>query len=262
MATAIAAPARRTFATDAAAAAPRSWGVGMTLLWSVGVAFTWMLVQIIVVGAYLLPHAFEAGGVQHEHLEAISNSLGFVLSLGTLLANAAAIGLCVLAARARRYPVREYLGLGRARGIDVALGLSGVAVIFPVADGLLWLLDQPLVSAFMQQAYQTAGWVPLFIAVRVAAMPLGEEIFFRGFLYRGLAESWPGPRGAILLTSLIGAVIHLQYGPSGVSVFFVASLLLGWLRWKTGSVTLTVLLHAVVNLVATLQAAMDVELPG
>jgi len=40
---------------------------------------------------------------------------------------------------------------------------------------------------------------------------LFEELFFRGFLFRGLSSSFMGPVGAVLVTSALWALIHTQY---------------------------------------------------
>jgi membrane protease YdiL (CAAX protease family) len=39
----------------------------------------------------------------------------------------------------------------------------------------------------------------------------------------------------------------------GIGVIFVAGLLLGFARWKTGSLLLCMVLHAAMNLVATVE---------
>ena len=237
-----------------------AWGFWMTLLWGAVIAAAWIGVQVVVVIAFLIVSGLITQGMEPEQLEHTLQHNGLLLSIGALVTNPVAIFIAALAAWLRRYPVRQYLGLVPFRGRDLLLGFGCLAVFIPLSDAAIWLSGRPIVPEFMVEAYHTARWVPLLIAALVAAAPLGEEIVFRGFLYRGLAESWMRPVGAIVFTSLVWAAIHLQYDLFYMSIIFLGGLLLGWLRWRTGSTTLTILLHAVMNLVATIEAVVKIEM--
>ncbi len=92
------------------------------------------------------------------------------------------------------------------------------------------------------------------IAFAVAA-PLSEELLVRGFLYRGWSETALRPGGAILLSSLVWTAMHLQYDLDWfpfVEVFSIG-LLLGYLRYRSNSIWLTVILHGLNNLAAVVQ---------
>ncbi|MBI3463559.1 MAG: CPBP family intramembrane metalloprotease [Planctomycetes bacterium] len=52
----------------------------------------------------------------------------------------------------------------------------------------------------------------------------------------------------------------MQYDSFQISHIFVAGLLFGWLRWLGGSAALTIVLHGVMNLVATIETVVVVEL--
>jgi CAAX protease family protein len=81
----------------------------------------------------------------------------------------------------------------------------------------------------------------------VAATPIGEESLFRGFLFRGWLRSprdaWP----VILLTAFLWSIVHVQYDWFVIAQVFCFGVLLGWLRWASGSAILTMLLHALIN---------------
>jgi len=81
-------------------------------------------------------------------------------------------------------------------------------------------------------------------------------LFFRGFLFRGWKESRLGNVGTIVITSTLWAVIHVQYDLFGIAMIFCFGLLLGTVRCKTGSVPLCMVLHAIMNLVATIEVEM------
>jgi uncharacterized protein len=94
----------------------------------------------------------------------------------------------------------------------------------------------------------------LWVAVVVCA-PWGEEVFFRGFLFKGWLHSVLGGWGTVLLTSLIWAVIHLQYDLYGITTIFVGGLLLGYARLKSGSIYPPILMHTLMNVLAMTQTA-------
>jgi membrane protease YdiL (CAAX protease family) len=86
-----------------------------------------------------------------------------------------------------------------------------------------------------------------------------EEVLFRGFLLPGFAASRLGPTGAIAVTSVIWAAMHLQYQPFYLIQVFALGAAFGWLRLRSGSTLLTILLHGLVNLTSLVQAALIAE---
>ena len=74
--------------------------------------------------------------------------------------------------------------------------------------------------------------------------PVAEEIFFRGFAFRGISQRrgfWP----AAIIVSAVFAVIHIE--PTNMAPIFTLSILLCWLQWKTSSVIPPILCHMVYN---------------
>ena len=51
----------------------------------------------------------------------------------------------------------------------------------------------------------------------VVLAPVGEETLFRGFLYKGIAASRAGPIGAIMVSSLVFALLHVNMIGTGSS---------------------------------------------
>ena len=94
---------------------------------------------------------------------------------------------------------------------------------------------------------QAAGWLPWLLLTVVVVTPIGEEMLFRGFLFRGWHRSPRDVWLVIIVTALLWAIVHLQYDPYGIAQVFACGLMLGWLRWVTGSTILTMLLHGLIN---------------
>jgi len=96
----------------------------------------------------------------------------------------------------------------------------------------------------------------------VIVAPAGEEILFRGFLFRGWVRS-PRPVGpaiiAIFVISLLWAVLHVQYDWTGIVQILVVGLFLGWMRYVSGSTLLTFFLHALFNVEGTLETVLQLH---
>jgi membrane protease YdiL (CAAX protease family) len=89
----------------------------------------------------------------------------------------------------------------------------------------------------------------------VVAAPVFEELFFRGFLLAGFQRTILGTAGAVVVTSLLWAVIHTQYDLYYMATIFVRGVVLGLARVHSGSLILPIGLHAFVNGLATMQTA-------
>ena len=86
----------------------------------------------------------------------------------------------------------------------------------------------------------------------VIAAPISEEVLFRGFMFRGFVHAPRDAVPSIVLISLIWSLQHIQYDLLDITEIFVFGLLLGLVRWSTGSTTLTIVLHAINNLVGSI----------
>ena len=82
---------------------------------------------------------------------------------------------------------------------------------------------------------------------------------FRGFLFRGWVTSERRAILGILIISALFAAIHIQYDWFGILQVFFIGLLLGLVRWRSASTTLTILMHVFANLWATVETMIKVE---
>jgi membrane protease YdiL (CAAX protease family) len=177
---------------------------------------------------------------------------GAAVTLIILVSTPIQVGLLMLFARWRGGSAMVYLGLTLPRRSEVVFGIAAVVAAVVVGDVVSWLIGHGVVTAFQNDILHTAsaaGWVPLlwlWLAV-VVATPICEEILFRGFLFRGWLrmprDVWP----VIVLTALIWALTHVQYDWYVTGQVFAFGLLLGWIRWASGSTLLTILLHGLIN---------------
>lgn len=187
---------------------------------------------------------------------------GAMITLFIVVANPLMIAVLALAVRLARARQVDYFALVLPRLRDLALGLVCLVGLIIVSDALLYVSGRDLVTPFQLQSYASAtaeGWLPALLAAAILIAPAGEELMFRGFIFRGWARSdrtaWP----AIVVISVLWAALHIQYDWAGVLQIFVIGLFLGWMRARSGSILLTFLLHALFNLEGTLETVLQIH---
>lgn len=224
--------------------APRPWG----RFASFGLAFI-ALLSGQMAGLMALTWWYGAGLGRLPDFSGDGIAVTFIILVST------PVQLMLLATFAKRASVSaaEYLGLIMPRRSELVFGVAATAALIIAGNVLSWLLGQNIVTPFQTGISRTAGeagglaLLSLWLAV-VVVTPIGEEILFCGFLFRGWLQSprdvWP----VIVAVALLWALIHAQYDWYVLGQVFVFGLLLGWMRWATGSTILTIVLHAMINL--------------
>jgi membrane protease YdiL (CAAX protease family) len=125
---------------------------------------------------------------------------------------------------------------------------AALAVSYAIAAVHQALVDPPP-QDIVEQFPRTAGGGVLFFIVAVLLAPFFEELFFRGFLYKGFKNSW-GWWPAALVSAALFSLAHLQ-----ITVFvpiFALGFALAWVYERTGSLWTSIVMHAVFNGLAVL----------
>ncbi|MEE9166632.1 MAG: type II CAAX endopeptidase family protein [Candidatus Neomarinimicrobiota bacterium] len=129
----------------------------------------------------------------------------------------------------------------------------GITVIFSL--GVVVWADE--VDRLITSVFPPPDWLPQLLraddpvsllliflgAVILAAV--AEEILFRGFLQSVLENHWKNVTRAVLITSLLFAVIH--FNPSGMIQIYLLAILMGYLAWRTNSVFPSIVMHGINN---------------
>ena len=236
---------------DAAAVEPRPWGPWATIGWTLLASAVGMFVALVIgfivgiVVGFIAAVTQQASSVE-ELLEA---NMGAFELTAYLAMFAAALAFFVIPIRVRRFRYAEYIRLTPCRLRHYLFALLAILLFVGIEHGLTVLLDRPMPES-MTQLWQTSGSVVLLLFVVVIAGPIAEEMFFRGFLYRGLAGTRLGPALPILVTSLLWTAIHIQYELPELTYIFVAGLLIGWSRHASGSIRPAILMHVTMNAIA------------
>lgn len=231
---------------------PRPWGFWATVGFSAIMVVAYLVVCVIVAVVFIVAAKMTDPQADFDQIGASLSESGLLMAVSGIVTTPAVVGLCMLFAFCRKgLRVRDYLAVRRVSGQKLLLWLGVLLGFIVVSDTLTLIIGRPIVHESMVRAYETSGFpLLLFFAIIVCA-PLAEEIFFRGFLFEGLRATWMGAIGATVVTSLLWAVIHVQYDWYGITSIFVAGLLLGAARIRTKSVLTPMIMHMVMNIIAS-----------
>ncbi len=145
----------------------------------------------------------------------------------------------------------------------LGIAFLGLGLYF-AASGLFSFLVSRLYPAFAnfndgRVARQIAqGGIPMLLAVTLAA-PLGEEIIFRGLLFRGLYDRCPP--AAWCLSAVLFSLLHIvgylgQYSGIGILLAFLqylpAGICLCLVYRLSGTFLCPVLVHCIINLIGVI----------
>jgi CAAX protease family protein len=183
---------------------------------------------------------------------------GAAIVISALAMEAAFVGFSVIWASLRHPHALAALGLRSRRAVrDLAVGawygagLFGVTV-FAVAPLLTWLwtlvsgqpppaIEQPVVPEDPTTSQAILGAVAVVIGA-----PLGEEVFFRGFLHGSLRGRMGFPAAAGI-SSLAFALFHVS--PFLILLMVFVGFALAWLFERRGSLIATIGAHAMFNVI-------------
>lgn len=117
-----------------------------------------------------------------------------------------------------------------------------VGITFPIGN----LLPMPEFNQKLFLEFGERKGLFSFIAIVIAA-PILEELIFRGIVLDGLLRKY-SPVKSIIISSLLFGLVHLN--PWQFMSAFILGLFSGWVYYKTGKLTLSVIVHLVNNFVA------------
>jgi membrane protease YdiL (CAAX protease family) len=226
------------------------WGFWATLALSAVIAVIYAGAQGLAIGVMVGIESGVSALANKEELMASISSNGTYLSVGVIFSawmGSLAIGGAILLRKG--ITLKEYLAVKNLPLKTYARWLAFV-LIFLFGWGVVNLVLNIPSSDWMAEIYESAGYLPLLWVAVVVAAPLIEELFFRGFLFEGLRDSWMGPTGAVLVTSLAWAAIHMQYEMFQLAIIATLGILLGIAKLKTRSLYIPIAMHTFNNLLA------------
>ncbi len=231
---------------------PRVWKFIGTSLWGIALFGAMFAGQVAVVGWFLI----SSGEPVDTSSMTVLLSNGRIISLSVIMGLPAILIMLWIATRLSRTPFADYLALRWTSWRMLAVGVVSMVLLMVVWEIISRAAGRESSPGFMIEVLKTAradGALWLLVFAFCVAAPISEEFFARGFLYRGWSESFLRPGGAILLSSAVWTLMHLQYSWFFLAQVFSIGLLLGYLRYRSNSTWLVVILHGLNNLAATVQ---------
>jgi membrane protease YdiL (CAAX protease family) len=155
-----------------------------------------------------------------------------------------------------RYHVDAKIAIGQSRGygggiiLSLTIGIPAGVVFTGLNNGFIYMLSRFGIS-FPSSLLSSAdlplniSTLPIFIMIGAFLPGIIEELLFRGVM-QGAMEKQGGRVSAILFPALAFAAFHAD--PLFILAPFLAGLLLGFLRKKTGSIYPAVLAHISMNM--------------
>lgn len=228
---------------------PKIWGLGEV----VGISLVFMLTLPVIAAALGLEGTPSLADLSAF---AVAQNLLFVALVTYVVRMRYGLPLADLGIRPDRWTL--WLAVGLLAGglsIPVSIEVERLAIVLVglvtgrgradamaeqehLTDPLTNILQGPLSAVQL-------GWILLLVCVLV---PIGEELFFRGFLY-GTLRRW-GAGIATVLSAVFFAAVHQQV--VHFLPIFVLGVILALLYDRTRSLVGPVVVHAVNNLIAIL----------
>jgi membrane protease YdiL (CAAX protease family) len=230
-----------------------TWNPWLGLFFAIFIFFFGQILAALVVSLYPAALGWSEDRTERWFDETATSNFAYFMATAIIMVGALHIFLKSTGSTWRA------IGMRRPRLSDAAYGLAAV----PFYMGL-YLLTVAVISFFVpgldiQQEQQLgfngtyAGFELVLVFLSLVILPpLVEEILIRGFLYSSLKKALPILSAAVT-TSLIFAIAHLpeggEVGPLYIAAIdtFVLSLVLIYLREKTGGLWASMTLHGLKN---------------
>ena len=230
---------------------PSSEGILSNIIKIVGACFVvaTIIVASIIASAVVLPLFFTPQIADRIAAGALPSTAVWL----SLLAFQAAASCMILLFVSFSAPgrVNYTFALGRPQA-----SLANIAFLFAVIVVVQVLLSFLTFTFFPDEVQRDLGlfrdqimdapFVLFFLALVIGA-PVSEELLFRGYLMNRLAQTKLGFGGATIVSTTGWTLLHTGYSTVGLIEVFLAGLLFSWVLWKTSSLWIPILFHAIHN---------------
>lgn len=128
----------------------------------------------------------------------------------------------------------------------ILAAVSIFVIIFIIEFALIKIGQKSQDLSNIPDLQRLFSWPVLFFLV--AIQPIGEEIFFRGFLFEKI-ENFAGGIVAIFITAFLFGLAHMSYGKIfPVLMPILMGIILGYVVYKTKNLYSAVIAHVVFNI--------------
>lgn len=165
-----------------------------------------------------------------------------LLQIGIVLGT---VAIVFLVCRIKRLPIRETLGLYIP---NIKTCLLWIGLYIPI----LILIDLAYYRFGKDfPVWEYMGYITVIRYLKIAVLgPIAEEVVFRGIMFNRISVARPGPIWAVIFTAIIFMGAHYSYSPLDMALVLIDGLYFGWVRYKTGSIFIPIILHMLANSIA------------
>ena len=155
----------------------------------------------------------------------------------------------------------EYVDLKRDKYKEVSRQVLLVSAVFVFAAMyvLNLLIEQAGIPNTMEDTFIEMSRNPLGLLSIALLAPILEEMLFRGAIEGRLLRMWQNPWGAIIVSSLVFGVVHMN--PAQIPFAFLLGVMFGWLYYRTGSLLPGIIGHVLNNSVAAVNMILYGDIP-
>jgi len=175
--------------------------------------------------------------------------IGWIITLNTVAAISPLLwlipvwffGLRKYGVSIRSLGFRSFTGKSVGIGCALLIALYVLGVVYSVV--LTEVFDINTESEIITEAEEAS--FPLILTVAIVFLaPVGEEIFFRGFIFKGLCNKYSWKRAAVISSAIFG-IIHLQL--VAIPLMFVLGYVLAYMYHRANSLWPSIIMHATWN---------------
>lgn len=165
---------------------------------------------------------------------------------------ALALTILLIVMRWRKMEMKSALALNTPKLKDILLYGSLFLLWIGLTEFVTYKLG--LLETGQWKGFTTAHILLRGLSICVVA-PIVEEIIFRGLLFTRINNRL-GLKAALFIPAVVFALLHLKLGDGNgnenvfVIITFVDALYYGFVRYKTNSIYITMILHAFGNFIA------------
>jgi hypothetical protein len=234
----------------------QTWGFLGTLLWGIFIIVILLGIgQLIPIYIFAFFHEPIVDISILRHYMALMERDAFLLSISAIGSTLLAVPLVFLIAKLKKGSnLKEYFSLNGFCFKTLFFWIFATFLLLSAEDAVTLLLNLEEMPTFMMNITYPNDASKILLVLGVAFFaPVLEEVIFRGFLLKGLSNSFLGVWGAIIVSSVVWAMIHFQYELVYLMMIFVIGLFFGYAKVKTNSLFIPILMHILFNLMAMLE---------
>jgi len=230
------------------------WGLVGTFFLGVVILIAYFLGQTLPLLGYMLFEGMSITKASFDTIAASAMTDSFLLFLSAMGGMLVAVPVAFWMAKLKKGAIlKDYFALNGFSFKSLGLWII-IFIVLQISTGLLIeaLGAKETPNFMLNLEYPTLLAKVLLVVAVIVAAPVVEEVVFRGFLLKGFSNSFMGVHGAVLVTSALWAVIHMQYEIAYLIAIFVIGVVFAYARIYTNSLYIPMIMHGLMNFFAVM----------